>query len=224
MYLLAIGAESQEGFLEEGEGMPGFFSSRWLRVFRLRRRLSSRKGVENAGFGLLDTAISLAIAGVLAVGVLKGSHLITKARTISAADQASQLLLILYMNEELLASLGQGEAKDLWEQLLKSGLINSQMKNGYPASKAGGVFDISSAIKDRPGTWLVLTAEGGKLKGVLTPEQASSIDVKRDTGDPKTGSIQAIDGEEDSGKKCLADEKYNLSENTPACVLLFKIF
>jgi hypothetical protein len=190
-------------------------------IFHLELAFSrGRKRFRNAGFGLLDTAISLAIAGVLVVAVLKGYNLVEQARLMGVATQADQLLIALHMSDEPLSRSGQWNVPELWGRLVEKGFISVSLENGYPVSKAGGVFDILSAIDGHPGTWLVLTAEGGKVEGVLTPAQAEVIDRKRDTGDPTTGAIQVLDR---SGK-CFSGKKYNLKEIGPTCVLLFRIF
>jgi hypothetical protein len=140
---------------------------------------------------------------------------------MGVATQAEQLLLAIQMADESLEELSQDKVKALWQHLSDRGLINIPMKDGYPVSKAGGVFDIIS-IDGRPGIWLALTAEGGKRRGVLTPAQAEEIDRKRDTGHPATGAIQAVDDGSSSGK-CLSEEKYNLEESAARCLLIFKI-
>lgn len=192
-------------------------------IFRLGATFSSgRKQVRNAGFGLLDTAISLAITGILVIAVLKGYNLVEQARLMGVTAQAEQLLMALHMSDEPLLCSGESSAEKAWESLVKQGLISTSFRNGYPVSKVGGIFDISSTITNHPGTWLVLTAKENALEGVLTPAQAEAIDQKKDTGDPTTGAIRAIDGSSSSGK-CLSSGRYNLKESGPVCVLLFRI-
>jgi hypothetical protein len=224
----------------------------------IRRAFSSRQEApsetrqfhekKNAGFGLLDTALALAVTGFLMVAVLKGQELIESARLRGLLSQVDQFRTAVQLFTErydaipgdfsaaktvIDSSLDNGsqngtfeslnDAKRFWAHLTKSGIIHVNMNDGFPTSKIGGVFKVSSQVDEHPGIWLVLasTAEGNG--GAATPAQAASIDTKGDDGNPATGSIQSIKGNGDTGE-CVTEGQYNITNTKKACVLLFKIF
>ncbi|MDR1910387.1 MAG: hypothetical protein LBQ26_00895, partial [Holosporales bacterium] len=102
-------------------------------------RLKARTpfNAHNAGFGLLDTALALAVAGCLTVAVLKGYHLVESARLMSIATQADHLRMAIQISDEPLPNDDQAHVKKLWETLTQRNLIGILMQEGYPVSKMG---------------------------------------------------------------------------------------
>jgi type II secretory pathway pseudopilin PulG len=204
---------------------------------------------DNAGFGLLDTAISLAVVGVMAVAVFKAADLLETARINATLALVRQIQLATQTFQDRYGALpgdlktaqadignstenGKGDgslksvddAKRFWDHLTKGGFVNLPLSDGLPTSKLGGVLLVLSNIQDHPGVWLVLAGSPAEkdFKGAVTSEQAFVMDKKGDDGDPKSGDIRAIDDNENSGK-CLTSEKYNLESKDKTCVMLFRL-
>ncbi|MDR0968439.1 MAG: hypothetical protein LBL99_02255, partial [Holosporaceae bacterium] len=59
--------------------------------------------------------------------------------------------------------------------------------------------------------------------GILSPEDAYSIDKNNDNGNPTTGEIRALKAANASGE-CFIGSRYNLKNKNKDCVLLFRIW
>ncbi|MDR1983160.1 MAG: prepilin-type N-terminal cleavage/methylation domain-containing protein [Holosporaceae bacterium] len=205
----------------------------------------------NRGFSLIEVAIAIVVISLIAGFALKGKELINAARLRSVVDQVNTFRIAVqsftdkygvlpgdFNNaEEMIGSSsrnGRGDgvissiedAKRFWQHLVASDLISLELINGYPRSKVGGYYTVSSQIQDHPGVWIVLckdTSDNQNFKGVLSPEEAYYIDKNNDTGNCSTGEIQAIKSSDASGE-CFIGSRYNIKNKNKDCVLLFKIW
>ncbi len=203
------------------------------------------------GFSLIEVAIAMLVISLVATFSLKGKELIRTARLRAVIEQvetfkiAANCFMEKYgalpgdlqnakelIDESLENGNGSGEilskedAKRFWSHLSKSGLISAEMVNGYPISKIGGYFSVSSKISGRPGTWLVLskgTANNQTFSGVMTTENAHYIDKTIDSGSPTEGDVQILKGQYASGE-CIVGSKYNFKNKNEDCVVLFRIW
>jgi hypothetical protein len=136
------------------------------------------------------------------------------------------------INDSLQNGSGNGvivseeDAKRFWRHLIAADALNLELVNGYPLSKVGGHYTISSNIPGKPGTWIVLC--GGatnheNFTGILSPEEAYLIDKDADDGNPLTGEIQAIKSST-AKEECFIDSRYNFKNKNKDCALLFKIW
>ena len=203
------------------------------------------------GFSLIEVAIAVLVISLVATFSLKGKELIRTARLRAVIDQvetfkiATNSFMEKYgslpgdlqnakelINESLENGNGNGEiisiedAKRFWKHLTKSGLISVEMINGYPISKIGGYFSVSSRISDKPGTWLILskgTVNNQNFSGILSTDDAHYIDKTIDTGLPTEGDVQILKGQYASGE-CIIESKYNFKNKNEDCVVLFRIW
>lgn len=203
------------------------------------------------GFSLIEVAIAVLVISLVATFSLKGKELIQTARLRAVIEQvetfkiASNCFMEKYgalpgdlqnakelIDESLENGNGSGEilskedAKRFWSHLTKSGLISAEMVNGYPISKIGGYFSVSSKISGKPGTWLVLskgTENNQTFSGVMTTENAHYIDKTIDSGSPAEGDVQILKGQYASGE-CIVGSKYNFKNKNEDCVVLFRIW
>ena len=203
------------------------------------------------GFSLIEVAIAVLVISLVATFSLKGKELIRTARLRAVIDQvetfkiATNSFMEKYgalpgdlqnakelINESLENGNGNGEiisikdSKRFWKHLTKSGLISVEMINGYPVSKIGGYFSVSSKISDKPGTWLILskgTTNNQNFSGILTTDDAYYIDKTIDTGLPTEGDVQILKGQYASGE-CIIESKYNFKNKNEDCVVLFRIW
>lgn len=205
----------------------------------------------NRGFSLIEVAIAVVVIGLIVSFSMKGKELINTARLRAVSDQintfkiATQTFVDKYgslpgdlqnakelINESLENGRGDGvfatvdDAKRFWQHLIAADLISVELINGFPSSKCGGYYSVSSNIDGHDGTWLVLcknTTDNQRFSGVLSPEEAYMIDKANDTGAPLTGDIRAIKSATASGE-CITSSKYNLKNKNKDCVLLFRIW
>ncbi|MDR1236493.1 MAG: prepilin-type N-terminal cleavage/methylation domain-containing protein [Holosporaceae bacterium] len=205
----------------------------------------------NRGFSLIEVAIAVVVIGLIAGFALKGKELINSVKLRSVIDQVNTFRIAIQgftdrygalpgdfsaaremISDSLQNGSGNGnissveDAKRFWQHLIASNLISMELVNGYPTSKLGGYYSVSSNIADHPGTWIVLckgTDDNQNFSGILSPEDAYFIDKNSDNGDPKNGEIQAIKASEATGE-CIADSRYNTKNKNKDCVLLFKIW
>lgn len=203
-----------------------------------------------SGFSLIEVAIAVVVIGLLASFTIKGGKLIQSAKLNSVYDQvttfkvATQLFMEKYgflpgdlpnANEMIKAGVESGhgdgkissldDAKRFWNHLVNSGFLNSELTDGYPSSKIGGHFYVSNNLNDHEGLWVILangTNDNLNFQGIITTENAHSIDRNNDTGDPTTGEIQILKGQGASGE-CIVGTKYNYQNKNKDCVLIFKI-
>ena len=203
------------------------------------------------GFSLIEVAIAVLVISLVATFSLKGKELIRTARLRAVIEQVETFKIATnsfvekygalpgdlqnakeLINESLANGDGNGEiasiedAKRFWSHLSKSGLISIEMINGYPISKIGGYFSVSSKISNKPGIWLILskgTSNNQVFSGIMTPDDAHYIDKTIDTGLPTEGDVQILKGQYASGE-CIVDSKYNFKNKNADCVILFRIW
>jgi type II secretory pathway pseudopilin PulG len=180
-----------------------------------------------AGFGLLETAISLAVVGIMTVAVVKGGHLLEMARLNAVLAQVDQIRLAVQMFQDRNGGLPKDgvvetleDSKAFYKILNETG-ASLPSNEGFVQGKMGGSLFISSKVPDHPGLWIVLANSFDEAKGVLTPAQAEILNKKGDNGDPLSGEIQAVDDKNQSGK-CINGGKFN-TDKDKACVVLFKL-
>jgi hypothetical protein len=193
-----------------------------------RLRFCKKQKEEKAGFGLLETAISLAVVGIMTVAVVKGGHLLEMARLNAVLAQVDQIRLAVQMFQDRNGNLPKdGVVEDLeaskafYASLNETG-ASLPLNEGLVQGKMGGSLFISSKVLDHPGLWIVLARSFDGLEGVLTPAQAEALNKKGDNGDPSSGEIQAIEDKGQTGK-CVNENKFNLENKDKACVVLFKL-
>jgi prepilin-type N-terminal cleavage/methylation domain-containing protein len=205
----------------------------------------------NKGFSLIEVAIAVMVIGLIAGFALKGKELIRSARLRSTADQVNAFKIAVQgfterygalpgdfaaaremISDSLQNGSGNGvissveDAKRFWQHLIASNLISAELVDGYPTSKLGGYYTVSSNIADHPGIWIVLcggTTDNKSFSGTLSPEDGYIIDKNNDNGDPTSGEIQAIKASGATGE-CIIDSRYNVQNKNKDCVLLFKIW
>lgn len=205
----------------------------------------------NKGFSLVEIAIAVLVISLIATFSLKGKELIRTARLRAVIEQVETFRIAAnsfaekygaipgdlqnakeLISESLENGSGSGEilskedAKRFWSHLSKSGLISTELVNGYPVSKIGGYFSVSSNINGKPGTWLVLskgTGDNRSFSGIMTTESAYYIDRSMDNGLPTEGDVQILKGQYASGE-CIVGSKYNFKNKNEDCVLLFRIW
>jgi len=205
----------------------------------------------NKGFSLVEIAIAVLVISLVATFSLKGKELIRTAKLRAVIEQVETFRIAAnsfserygaipgdlqnakeLIDESLENGNGSGEilskedAKRFWSHLSKSGLIGVELVNGYPISKIGGCFSVSSKIEGRPGIWLILskgTDDNRNFSGIMTTENAYYIDRSMDNGLPLEGDVQIIKGRYASGE-CIVGSKYNFKNKNEDCVILFRIW
>lgn len=205
----------------------------------------------NRGFSLVEVAIALLVISLVATFSLKGKELIRTARLRAVIEQVGTFRIAAnsftekygaipgdlqnakeLIDESLENGNGRGEiiskedAKRFWSHLSKSGLISIELVNGYPVSKIGGYFSVSSNIHSKPGTWLILskgTSDNRNFSGIMTTENAYYIDKSMDNGLPSEGDVQILKGQYASAE-CVVGSKYNFKNKNEDCVVLFRIW
>ncbi|MDR1560787.1 MAG: prepilin-type N-terminal cleavage/methylation domain-containing protein [Holosporaceae bacterium] len=206
---------------------------------------------QNYGFSLIEVAIAVVVIGLIASFTLKGKELINSAKLRSVPEQVNVFKVAVQgfvdkygalpgdfskaremINDSLTNGPGKGsissldDAKRFWQHLVASDLICIELVNGYPTSKMGGYYTVSSNIPGRPGSWIILcreTSDNQNFIGVLSPSDAYFIDKNNDTGNPTTGEIQAIKSVSASGE-CFIGSEYNLKNKNKDCVIMFRIW
>lgn len=206
---------------------------------------------ENRGFSLIEVAIAVVVIGLIISFSMKGKELINTARLRAVSEQvntfkiATQTFIDRYgalpgdlsnadeaIGDDIENGRGDGifstiqDAKRFWQHLIAADLISVELINGFPSSKCGGYYSVSSDIDGCEGTWIVLcknTKDNRTFVGVLSPEEAYLIDKANDTGNPFTGDIRAIKSATASGE-CFRNSKYNLKNKSKDCVLLFRVW
>lgn len=201
------------------------------------------------GFSLVEVAIAIIVMGLIVGATLKGKELIHTAKINGVMEQvhafkiATQVFMDRYgiipghfdnmddvfnvsianaMNTETITS--NDDAKRFWSNLLSSNLLNAELVNGFPVSKIGGYYSVSSNLTGLDGVWIVLNLipDNTKFKGVLSQEEAYIIDKKNDTGNPITGEIRTF--RVVSGQLESIGDKYNLNQKNKDCVMAFRIW
>ena len=203
------------------------------------------------GFSLVEIAIAVLVISLIATLSLKGKELIRTAKLRAVIEQVETYRIAAnsfsekygaipgdlqnareLINESLENGNGNGEilskddAKRFWSHLSKSGLVSVELINGYPISKIGGYFSVSSKIEGRPGIWLILskgTNDNRNFSGIITTENAYYIDRSIDNGLPLEGDVQIMKGQYATGE-CIVGSKYNFKNKNEDCVVLFRIW
>lgn len=203
------------------------------------------------GFSLVEIAIAVLVISLIATLSLKGKELIRTAKLRAVIEQVETYRIAAnsfsekygaipgdlqnareLINESLENGNGSGEilskddAKRFWSHLSKSGLVSVELINGYPISKIGGYFSVSSKIEGRPGIWLILskgTNDNRSFSGIMTTENAYYIDRSIDNGLPLEGDVQIMKGQYATGE-CIVGSKYNFKNKNEDCVVLFRIW
>lgn len=203
------------------------------------------------GFSLVEIAIAVLVISLIATLSLKGKELIRTAKLRAVIEQVETYRIAAnsfsekygaipgdlqnareLINESLENGNGSGEilskddAKRFWSHLSKSGLVSVELINGYPISKIGGYFSVSSKIEGRPGIWLILskgTNDNRNFSGIMTTENAYYIDRSIDNGLPLEGDVQIMKGQYATGE-CIVGSKYNFKNKNEDCVVLFRIW
>jgi len=129
-----------------------------------------------------------------------------------------------------------GEALQFWSHLAHAKLITppgrmedlgtAEFGKGAPSTAVGGGITVeSNPDTGMTGLWMILGNQSGNAgKGaLLTPQQALSIDLKFDNGEPSSGNVQSRDGSNVSAGSCLSGGAYNTQNEKPACVVYFKL-
>ncbi|MDR2782132.1 MAG: prepilin-type N-terminal cleavage/methylation domain-containing protein [Holosporaceae bacterium] len=205
----------------------------------------------NKGFSLIEVAIAVVVISIVASFVMKGKELINSAKLRSVINQVNTFKVAVQgfvdkfgmlpgdfnaAHEMILDSLQNGsgngvissveDAKRFWQHLVASDLISIELVDSYPVSKVGGYYSVSSNIPDHPGVWIILcrgTNDNKSFTGILSPEDAYTIDKACDTGNPTIGDVQAIKSSAATGE-CIIETRYNLKNKNKDCVLLFRIW
>ena len=203
------------------------------------------------GFSLIEVAIAVVVISIIASFALKGRELINSAKLRSVAEQVNSFKIAIQsfvdkygalpgdfdaaremIHDSLQNGPGNGtissaeDAKRFWQHLAASNAISLELVNGYPRSKIGGYYAVSSNISEHPGTWIILcggTNDNKNYTGILLPEEAYLIDKNNDTGNPTTGEIQAIKSST-ATEECIVGQRYNLKNKNKDCVLMFKMW
>lgn len=128
------------------------------------------------------------------------------------------------------------ESLAFWSHLAEAGFISSpgeigeihrgEFGKGAPETSIGGGFTIENNPRGLKGLWFILGEKNGDHGdgGLLTPDQAMSLDRKLDNGHPTSGKVRAMDGSNVSAHSCVTERgTYNLENHTPACALYFKL-
>ena len=202
---------------------------------------------KSKGFSLIEVAIAIVIIGLVASFTLKGKELIHTAKLNSVAEQVNSFKIAIQMFVDKYGTLpgdcpnakemidsglengsGNGtikyanDAKKFWKHLVASGLLSVELINGYPASKLGGFYSVSSEIAGHEGTWIILnggTSNNYNFKGIISQKDAYHIDKKNDTGDPSTGEIRVL-----NAQSMRPIGKYDVKDKSKNCVIIFKIW
>ncbi|MDR1334745.1 MAG: prepilin-type N-terminal cleavage/methylation domain-containing protein [Holosporaceae bacterium] len=201
-----------------------------------------------SGFSLLEVAIAIVVISIIAGFALKGKELIRSAQLRSVSEQvnafriATQLFLDKYgalpgnltnaveiFDSSVANGDGSGnisslaDAKRFWQQLAASELVTLELVNGFPVSKIGGYYTISSEMMGHSGIWIVLcggTGNNQSFSGVISQADAYIIDKSSDSGNPSSGDVRTIRA---SGNESLG-QRYDLRQKDRDCIIMFKIW
>lgn len=222
-----------------------YFRENLQKYFKIRNR--------HKGFSLIEVAIAIVVIGLVVGLSLKGKELIHTAKVNSVIDQVNAFRVATQMFTEKYGAIpgdfmdaknsideslenGQGtglissldDAKRFWSHLTKSGLLTAELVGGFPVSKLGGYYSVSTEANDNDGLWLVLTrgtSDNKSFLGVISQEDASVIDKKYDNGDPSSGDIRTkkVEGSSASTPSSLG-KQYDPKNKAKNCVIMFKLW
>ncbi|MBR1734277.1 MAG: prepilin-type N-terminal cleavage/methylation domain-containing protein [Alphaproteobacteria bacterium] len=202
------------------------------------------------GFSLIEVAIAIIVISLIVGFGLKGKELIHTAKINSIIEQvntfrmATQMFMDKYnaipgdlTNAKQLIdpSLENGygnsqirtlsDAKRFWRHLTTSGLLSIELVNGFPISKIGGYYSITTNISGNEGIWIVLskgTTNNSTFSGLLSQEDAYLIDKKYDNGIPSTGEIRTL---KVSGSNLVSiEQQYDLKNKENNCIMIFRLW
>lgn len=191
-------------------------------------------------FSLIELGIVLIIIGVIAGAIFKGQDLLQIAKLNSVLEDVKRYRNAVALYHQTYgewpgddpksatrfegAENGNGDgvidgADELlvWKHLMYAGSLSH---GDIPTSKMGGKFRLTSNPSgDFPGIWLLLGHGAEAREGIFTPKQAQMLKNRADDGGPKEGMLRFMNGEGAHGN-CLNGDQFDLTNTTPACVLL----
>jgi prepilin-type N-terminal cleavage/methylation domain-containing protein len=201
-----------------------------------------------SGFSLIEVAIAIMVISIIAGFALKGKELIRTAQLRSVIEQvsafriATQSFLDKYgtlpgdltnageiIDSAVINGDGSGsisslaDAKRFWQQLVASELITMELVNGFPVSKIGGYYTVSSAMAGQPGVWIILcggTSNNRDFNGIISPAEAYVVDKNIDTGNPSSGDMRTVRAHSNSS----IGQRYDLKQKDRDCIIMFKIW
>lgn len=202
------------------------------------------------GFSLIEVAIAIVVIGLVVGLSLKGKELIHTAKLNSIVDQVNAFRMAAQMftdkysaipgdfnnaKEMIDSSLENGagissitsvsDAKRFWKHLVASGLLSVELINGFPVSKIGGYFSVSTNVGGYEGTWVILskgTSNNTSFSGIISQEDAYIIDKKYDNGVPSSGEIRTL---RVSGSNLVSiGQKYDLKSKKSDCIIMFRLW
>lgn len=219
---------------------------------KLKQKLKPKIKDRHKGFSLIEVAIAIVVIGLVVGLSLKGKELIHTAKVNSVIDQVNSFRIATQMFTEKYGAMpgdfadaknsiddslenGKGvglissldDAKRFWSHLTKAGMLTVELMGGFPVSKLGGYYSVSSDINENDGLWLVLTrgtADNKSFSGIISQEDAAIIDKKYDNGDPSSGDIRTKKVEGNSGKPAAIGKKYDPKSKSKNCVIMFKLW
>jgi type II secretory pathway pseudopilin PulG len=197
---------------------------------------------------LIEVAIAIVVISIIAGFALKGKELIRTAQLRSVIEQvnafriATQSFLDKYgalpgnltnageIFDSVVAS-GDGsgnissleDARRFWQQLAASELITLELVNGFPISKIGGYYTVSTNAAGQSGIWIILsggTSNNRDFSGIISQAEAHIIDRNSDTGNPSFGDVRTLKA---NGSSSIGAH-YDLRQKDRDCIIMFKIW
>lgn len=100
----------------------------------------------------------------------------------------------------------------------------SSSASSYDASTGNqyGILFKNVMIFGTPDSTDATTVSPVKVKGILTPNQAFSIDTKVDDGSPTSGSVEGADGKGATTGNCVASAAYVITLSGKDCIMVFR--
>lgn len=202
------------------------------------------------GFSLIEVAIAIVVIGLVVGLGLKGKELIHTAKLNSVVEQVNAFRMATQMftdkysaipgdfnnaKEMIDSSLENGagissvtsvaDAKRFWKHLVASGLLSIELVNGFPVSKLGGYYSVSTNVGGHDGAWIILskgTSNNSSFLGIISQEDAYVIDKKYDNGIPSSGEIRTL---RVSGNNLVSiGQKYDLKSKKADCIIMFRLW
>ncbi len=181
------------------------------------------------------------IVGIITAAIFKGQDLIESARLKATVEDFHRYALAYHLYRDAFGYIpgndphaqerfgqgvingeGQGiirpqEQDQFWVHLSK---YNGLSPSYAPQSRIGGVFSVqgNDGRGELVGNWLVLSAQKGTLRSILTPRQAMGLKTKMGEAHPQEGKLKIMDGEEVRRGQCILHGSYNLTHDKISCV------